>query len=75
MSKPYVSQVISAARAVDNLVAIATTPLPSNESVARPLTQLSPDQQREVWSRAVENSSKGPPPLTEPRKRQWDSLG
>ena len=31
-----------------------TNPVPTNESQCRPLTQLEPDQQREVWQQAVE---------------------
>jgi hypothetical protein len=31
-----------------------TNPVPTNEAQCRPLTQLEPDQQREVWQQAVE---------------------
>lgn len=58
----YVYRLINAATVTDNLAALpigsANTPaiLPMNESQARPLVGLEPDQQREAWSGAVESA-------------------
>jgi hypothetical protein len=54
MSKPYATRLIQATEVVKKLVPMGTTP--ANESVARELTGLDPEEQREVWNRAVENS-------------------
>jgi hypothetical protein len=66
ISKPYATQLIGAAAVVENLVAIATI-TPATESQARPLTLLEPEQQREVWQRAVTTAPKaddGTPKVT-----------
>ncbi|MBK8989275.1 MAG: hypothetical protein IPM39_24960 [Chloroflexi bacterium] len=55
MSRSYASRMIGAADVVNNLLPIGNNePLPTNESQARPLTKLEPEQQRQAWQTAVE---------------------
>jgi hypothetical protein len=58
ISRPRAYQLIEAAEAVNGLSTIVDI-LPANESQARPLTQLEPEQQREAWARAVETAPEG----------------
>ena len=51
-TKSRANQYVDAARVVGNLT--TTVVKPTAESHARPLSHLSPDQQREAWSRATE---------------------
>lgn len=55
MSRSYASRVIGAADVVSNLLPIGNNgdPLPANESQARPLVGLEPEQQQEAWTTAV----------------------
>lgn len=53
--RPY--QLIQAADVMDNLMVMCTDgthPLPSSERQIRPLSPLSPNEQREVWGKAIE---------------------
>lgn len=58
MARNYANKLIMASEVVGNLGTIVPT-LPANESQARPLTSLAPDQQSEVWQRAVETAPNG----------------
>lgn len=49
---------IDAAKAVEN-VSDASTPAPTSESVARPLTDLKPTDQKKVWEESVKTTPKG----------------
>lgn len=59
-SYTYAYRLIEAAEAVGN---IKTLPigkvLPATESQARPLTSLTPDEQREAWQKAVDTAPNG----------------
>lgn len=55
--KAHAYRLIAAAEVVANLSPIGDKP--SSESQARPLSNLSPDQQREAWQRAVETAPNG----------------
>jgi hypothetical protein len=50
-------QLMDAAKNIQNLN--QGTTLPDSERVVRPLTSLEPDQQREVWQKAVETVPEG----------------
>ncbi len=57
-SRPRAYQLIKAAEVQDNLSTIVDKPI--NEAQARPLTAIKdPDQQREVYQRAVETAPEG----------------
>ena len=56
MSKPYATQVIGAAKVIDNLKAVAIATIPTTESQARPLSKLPAEDQPEAWTRAVEQA-------------------
>lgn len=56
ISRPRAYELMKAAEVKDNLSAIADI---KNEAQARPLTKLSPDQQREVYEEAVETAPEG----------------
>lgn len=58
MQRNYANKVIAAAGVVENLGTMVPI-LPATETQARPLTNLAPDVQREVWSRAVETAQEG----------------
>jgi hypothetical protein len=55
MSRPRGYQLIGAAEVVD-AVSTSVDIVPVNEAQARPLTTLSPEQQREVWQQVVETA-------------------
>lgn len=57
MQKTLAYGYIQACELRDNLSAIAET-LPSNESQARPLTKLEPEQQREAWQQVLDRAHK-----------------
>ena len=54
----YTNKLISSAEVVNNLGTIVPI-LPATESQARPLTMFEPEQQREIWQRAVETAPEG----------------
>lgn len=58
MTRQHANRMIAAAEVVGYLEPIGSI-LPITESQARALTPLSPDQQREVWARAVEFAPDG----------------
>jgi len=58
MSKQHANRIIGAYEVSENLAPIDSV-LPATESQARPLTSLPPDEQREVWQRAVETAPDG----------------
>lgn len=54
----YANKLIASAKVSENLG--TTVPLkPTSESQTRPLTHLEPEQQKEVWKKAVETAPKG----------------
>jgi hypothetical protein len=57
LSKRHADRLIAAAEVISNLGPIG--PKPSSESQARPLSGFSPDQQREVWQKAVTTAPNG----------------
>jgi hypothetical protein len=65
MSRPHAYRLIGAAETMANLSPMGDIPLPATERVARELAGLSPDEQREIWTRAVENSETGNPTAAE----------
>lgn len=52
LARNYANKLIAASVVVSNVG--TTVPIPSSERIARPLTQLQPDEQREVWRGIVE---------------------
>lgn len=58
MQRRYANRLIAAAEVVENLGPIGPI-LPATESQARPLTKLEPDEQREVWQKAVDTAPGG----------------
>lgn len=58
MSRDYAYRLIGASKVVSNLLPIGGKP--QNESQARPLTALEPEEQREAWTAAVEASGGNP---------------
>lgn len=59
MGRTYAHYMIESAMVVMNLSVHNCEQVPSTESQARPLTSLEPEQQREVWQRAVETAPNG----------------
>lgn len=64
MNRTYAHRMIEAATVVGNLLPIGNTaeapiPAPTNESQARPLASLEPEQQREAWKEATTTAPKG----------------
>lgn len=59
LSKTHVNRLIDASKIAENLTPIGV--IPASESVVRPLSPLSPSQQREAWLRAVDTSPNGRP--------------
>jgi hypothetical protein len=57
MGKEYAYRLIRAKETTDNLSGLKATPL--SETHIRPLTFLAPEQQREVWQKAVEIAPDG----------------
>jgi len=57
-SKAYANRLIASAEVVKNLTPIGAI-LPQNEAQARPLTNLSPEEQKNVWQKAVETAPDG----------------
>lgn len=58
MQRKYAYKLIAAAEVVQNLSPIGDI-LPATESQARPLTPLAPNEQREVWAKAVATAQGG----------------
>jgi hypothetical protein len=54
MSRQRANQLVDAAKVMENLTTIVVKP--ATESQARPLVGLAPDQQRQVWSQAIETA-------------------
>jgi hypothetical protein len=52
-------QLMDAAEVVKNLSTAVDTPVPTNEAQARELTDLKPEQQREVWNEALKTAPSG----------------
>lgn len=60
MTKIHAYRLMDAAEVTQNLQSNQlVTSLPVNESQARPLTKLEPQQQQEVWAKAVETAPNG----------------
>lgn len=59
MSRQRAHQFIESASVVENLSTIVDI-IPANESQARPLVSLEPDQQREAWQEAVATAMASP---------------
>jgi len=59
MSRRHVNRLIASAEVAGNLGPIG--PIPQSESQIRPLTGLEPEEQREAWNQAVNDSSNGKP--------------
>ena len=57
MSKTNANRLIQSAQVAANLTPIGV--IPNNECQVRPLASLSPDQQREAWTRAIETAPNG----------------
>lgn len=62
--KAYVNRVILATWVVENLAPIGAV-VPLTETQARPLTKLSPDEQRIAWQRVLDAATSGDIPITE----------
>jgi phage N-6-adenine-methyltransferase len=58
LSRPYAYQLMDAATVVHHVSAVADI-LPANEAQARPLAALRPDEQGQVWRRALETAPNG----------------
>lgn len=58
ISRSYGYRMIGAAEVIENLSPIGDI-LPANESQVRPLASLEPEQQREVWTKAIESADGG----------------
>lgn len=54
MSKPYATQLIGAAKVMENFKLVAIATKPQTESQTRPLTKLPAYQQPKAWAKAVE---------------------
>lgn len=67
ISRPRAYQLIEAAQVVENLSTVVDK-LPQNEWQARELSELEPEQQRQVWSEAVKGSRNGQPTAAEIRE-------
>ncbi len=59
MTRPRAYQLMDAAEVVSNLSKNLDISPPQTESHAQPLASLPPDQQREVWGRAVDTAPNG----------------
>ncbi len=57
MGRRYMNRLIAAGDVVDNLVPMGT--IPSNERQTRPLTALTPEQQRQAWQIVIESTPEG----------------
>ena len=57
MERNYANKLIRSAEVANNLGTIV--PTPTHESQVRPLTSLEPEQQREVWKKAVDTAPDG----------------
>lgn len=58
MVRQQANRLIAAAEAVENLEPVGSI-LPTSESQVRPIAQLEPAAQREVWQRAIETAPNG----------------
>ncbi|MGA2464998.1 MAG: hypothetical protein ABSH06_11685 [Thermodesulfobacteriota bacterium] len=58
MTRRYANNLIASTKVIENLGTIVPIQ-PTAESQVRPLTNLPPDQQQEVWSQAVETAPEG----------------
>lgn len=67
ISRSYAHRTIDAAEVVGNLSPIGNI-LPANESQARPLTRLKPEQQIEAWQQAVDDAGGEQPTATQVQK-------
>ena len=56
-TKTYANNLIGATTASENLTTMVVKPI--SERQLRPLTHLEPEQQKEVWQKAVETAPKG----------------
>jgi hypothetical protein len=59
ISRPHAYHMIDAARVAENLSQFGDTTLPQNEAQARALKSAPPDQQRDIWQKAVETAPNG----------------
>lgn len=59
MSKMHAYRLMDSTTTIENLKSNQLVTLPVNESQARPLTKIEPDQQGKVWQRAVETAPEG----------------
>jgi hypothetical protein len=57
LQKRHAYRLIAAAQVVENLQQDFTKPLPTSESVARPLAQYTSEQQREIWRAVIERTN------------------
>jgi hypothetical protein len=65
MSRIHAFRLIQATEVTENLLPMGN--IPTNERVARELVGLPVDEQREVWTQAIENSKSGQPTAQEVR--------
>lgn len=56
MTRGYANEIIRAANVVQNLDGIPSNLLPQSVHQVRPMTTLTPDQQREAWREVVETA-------------------
>jgi hypothetical protein len=73
-SRPRAYQLIEAAKITRNLSTVVDIQ-PTSERQTRPLTNLEPEQQAEVWKKAVETAPEGGEAMTEQVIQSDDVLG
>jgi len=56
-ARNYANKLIASSQVIENLN--KGTIVPKTESQARPLTKLEPEQQKEVWEKAVQTAPEG----------------
>jgi DNA N-6-adenine-methyltransferase (Dam). len=59
MQRAHAYRLMDASAVVSNLSPMGDIPLPTSERQLRPLTSLTPEQQRQAWQEAVETASDG----------------
>jgi hypothetical protein len=59
MTANYARRLVASAAVVDNIKSVPNGTIPTTESQVRPLAQLEPEKQREVWRKAVETAPAG----------------